>query len=172
MVPSPEAMSLAQLRSERARLQRSEDAVSYARRIAQTRLDIVRARIGGLATGGTEAGAAVDGAPAAGDRLREVLSRQLLSPSGRPPRDTDAHHSQPSAELDELCAGHGFSRLDDLDHDGLARLAEALEGFERRLSVERRALFAEIDALSADLVRRYRDGSADVDELWDDGRGG
>jgi hypothetical protein len=35
-------------------------------------------------------------------------------------------------------------------------------------SAERKELFGRIDALSAELVRRYRDGEADVEGLLDD----
>ncbi len=40
--------------------------------------------------------------------------------------------------------------------------------FEQLRSAERKELFGRIDALSAELVRRYRDGEADVDGLLDD----
>jgi len=145
-----------ELRARRARLNAAEDEVSYTRRVAQTRLDLVRRR---------QADRAV---PLAG-ALREVLVHQAVSPSPRPPRDTAPHEESPSAhQLELLCAEHGFTRLDELDEAGLARLAAELERFERRISGARKRLFAEIDELSGELVRRYRDGSAEVDTLWDE----
>lgn len=154
---SPRSLPLDELRAERARLQATEDAVSYARRVAQARLDLVTARL-------------EDGQRPVADQLRDVLSHQLLSPSGRPPRPTDDHATGDVAqELEAICAEHGFSRLDSLESDELATLARALTDFEQRVSAERRRLFESIDALSADLVRRYRDGSASVDGLWEAG---
>lgn len=154
--PAPAAMTLDALRAERTRLQHVEDAVSYARRVAQARLDLVRARL-------------ADGDRPLSEQLRDVLARQLVSPSGRPPRDTDAPDAQPVAvELEEICSAGGFSRFETLDRAGLENLADALASFEQRVSSERRELFGRIDALSADLVRRYRDGSASVDRLWDE----
>ena len=155
--PAAQSLSLEQLRDARQRLQAVEDAVSYARRVAQTRLDLVRARLEDADRPVTE-------------RLPDVLARQLLSPSGRPPRVTDALGGEAvTEELEALSSEHGFSRLDSLSRGELEVLAEALEQFERRVSSDRQALFARIDALSADLVRRYREGTADVDALWDDG---
>ena len=151
------SLPLDELRARRAELNSVEDEVSYTRRVAQTRLDLVRRRMS-------------DGAQTSlTDTLGDVLRNQAVSGSPRPPRDTSAHEaSAPALELDALCAEHGFSRLDELDPDGLARLATEIEQFERRISSDRRRLFDEIDALSAELVRRYRDGAADVDKLWAD----
>jgi hypothetical protein len=47
-----------------------------------------------------------------------------------------------------------------------ARLAE----FEARASARRKSLFAEIDALSGELVRRYRSSSSSLDALLDEDR--
>ena len=55
--------------------------------------------------------------------------------------------------------------LADLDHDELAAIATGLEEYERRISTERRALHERIDALQAELVSRYKTGSASVDGL-------
>ena len=40
--------------------------------------------------------------------------------------------------------------------------------FEQRVSHDRRERFDRLDALSAELVRRYRDGEASVDSLLED----
>ena len=55
-----------------------------------------------------------------------------------------------------------------LADDKLAEFSAALQQFEQARSHERKELFARIDALSAELVRRYRDGEADVDGLLAD----
>jgi len=77
-----------------------------------------------------------------------------------------AHHA---TELDQLCADHGFGRLDELDDDELRSLAEALDRFERRVSGERQEVFAELDDLTDELVIRYREQAGDlIDEDADD----
>ena len=70
-----------------------------------------------------------------------------------------------SDELDAICAEHGFSRIEDLSVNELSRLDDRLTGFERRVSDDRRERYDRLDALSAELVRRYRDGEASVDGL-------
>lgn len=160
-------LSLDELRAERNRLQDEDDRVSYVRRAAQSRLDLVRAerdRRGG--------GEHTETDDLSGE-LRRVLSLQLTGPAGgaRPPRaDRDDITDGPlMAELDQLCAEHGFPsvvageiRLDDV---GLSTLEAALTAFEQRVSSDRRTRFERIDALGSELVRRYRDGEATVDSL-------
>ena len=89
--------------------------------------------------------------------------------SDRPPRPADdfSEHAL-SAELDQLCADHGFGRLDELDDDELRSLAEALDRFERRVSGERQEVFAELDDLTDELVIRYREQAGDLDDEDDD----
>ena len=49
-----------------------------------------------------------------------------------------------------------------------SRCSAAISAFEQRVSQDRRARFDELDVLSAELVRRYRDGEASVDTLLAD----
>ena len=65
------------------------------------------------------------------------------------------------AELDQLCADYGFGRLDELGDVELVALTSALDDFERRVSAERQRVFGELDDLTDELVRRYREQSAD-----------
>ena len=52
-----------------------------------------------------------------------------------------------------------------MSHEELASYASRLHDFEQLRSHQRRDLFTRIDALSAELVRRYRDGEANVEGL-------
>lgn len=154
----PTELTLDELRQTRSRLQREDDAVSYVRRVAQARLDLVRSEISRR-----DRGKATVDLPS---ELRIVLSRHLTGGPARPPRPTDDLGDHPlSDELDAICAQHGFSRLDELDADEAASLAAALSEFERRISADRRDRFDRLDDLSAELVRRYRDGEATVETL-------
>ncbi|MFT6292755.1 MAG: hypothetical protein ACJAR2_003374, partial [Ilumatobacter sp.] len=63
---------------------------------------------------------------------------------------------------------HYYGRIDDLDAGELETLAAAIKSFEQRVSQDRRERFDKLDALSAELVRRYRDGEANVDSLLTD----
>jgi hypothetical protein len=59
----------------------------------------------------------------------------------------------------------GDSDLSSFSSEELVSYADALHEFEQARSQERRELFTRIDELSAELVRRYRDGEANVDGL-------
>ncbi len=154
----PSELTLDELRRTRTQLQREDDVVSYVRRVAQARLDLVRAEVGrrdrGEPTGDVSS------------ELRIILSQHLTGGQARPPRPVDdLGDNDLSNELDTICTQHGFSRLEELEQDELAPLADALHDFERRISADRRERFERLDALSAELVRRYRDGEATVDTL-------
>lgn len=154
----PQSLSLDELRTMRNRLQDEDDVVSYVRRVAQARLDLVRAE-----AHRRERGAAPDDLSS---ELRVVLSSQLTGGTPRPPRPIEhVAENALSDELDAICAQHGFSRLEDLLQSELDELEHTLTAFERRVSDDRRARFDRLDALSAELVRRYREGEATVDGL-------
>lgn len=157
----PKSLSLEELRTVRNQLQSEDDVVSYVRRVAQARLDLVRAE-----AHRRERGEVSDDLPS---ELRVVLSQQLTGGPPRPPRPTINLDGDPlSDELDQVCAEHGFSRLENLLPSELVDLEAHLTTFERRVSDNRRARYDHLDALSAELVRRYRDGEASVDGLLDD----
>ncbi|MGB0112772.1 MAG: hypothetical protein WBP59_06095 [Ilumatobacteraceae bacterium] len=159
-LPNPSELSLDELRKLRQQLQLEDDAVSYARRVAQARLDLVKAEaVHRTADGETEVG----------EELRSVLSQHLTGGPARPPRPTEDLSDHPLAvELDAVCSAGGLGHLKELDDNELAALTEAIAAFESRLSIDRRERFDRLDALSAELVRRYRDGEANVDSLHAD----
>ncbi len=154
----PTTLSLEDLRAKRTEMQQRDDVVSYARRVAQARLDLVKSEMSRRSSGG-DVSAEVTG----------VLSQQLTGGPARPPRPAeDLSDDALSVELDAICAEYRYGRVDDLDEEELAELADAISEFEQRVSQDRRARFDRLDALSAELVRRYRDGEASVDSLFDD----
>lgn len=162
---NPADLSLEDLRSRRQQLQHEDDVVSYARRVAQARLDLVTTELERRAA---RDAAGPDDTDISGE-IEKVLSHHLTGGPARPPRPTeDLNDSTYIDELDRLCAEHHYGRLEELDADELAALAGAIERFEARVSADRRARFDRLDALSAELVRRYRSGEANVDSLLGD----
>lgn len=156
----PRALPLDALRRERGELQRIDDAVSFVRRVAQARIDLVRAQTA------RRFGTVEERSSAGSDELRTVLSTHLTGGSARPPRPVEGIPDHPLVdELDTLAIDHGFSRLGQLDRAELDALDAALTAFERKVSDDRRARHERLDALSSELVRRYRDGDASVDQL-------
>lgn len=157
----PQSLSLEELRRLRNQLQSEDDVVSYVRRVAQARLDLVRAEANRQARG--------ERTESLSSELRVVLSSHLTGGPARPPRpveNLDDHEL--SDQLDAVCAQHGFSRLDDLSPTEIENLDHQLTMFERRVSDDRRQRYERLDALSAELVRRYRDGEASIDGLLED----
>ena len=68
--------------------------------------------------------------------------------------------------------GVGASALDEalhlveqLDDDEAVALTDQLADLERQVSERRQALFTRIDALQAELTRRYKTGEASVESL-------
>ena len=158
-LPDPASLSLDELRGLRQQLQLEDDVVSYARRVAQARLDLVKAEAQRRIA---QSDVVVD------EQLRTVLSSHLTGGPARPPRPTEDLSSRPLAvELDELCSTNGLGRLKSLDDAQLATLTAVIADFESKVSLDRRARFDQLDELSAELVRRYRDGEANVDSLPD-----
>jgi hypothetical protein len=153
----PGDLSLEDLRAIRSQLQTEDDAISYVRRLTQARLDLVRAEMRHRAAG--------DDKNITGE-LPAILGSHLTGGAPRPPRPADDFSGHPMAlALEELCDEAGSTDLQSMSDEELGAYAASLHDFEQARSHERKALFGRIDALSADLVRRYRDGEADVDGL-------
>ena len=95
-----------------------------------------------------------------------MLSDRLLGAAEhaapRPAGDFSAHPL--AAELDELCAEHGFGRLDELTYGEVEGLVGALDAFERDVSARRRILHDELDVLTEALVGRLQDAAGPAEE--------
>ncbi|MGH9188762.1 MAG: AmfC protein [Acidimicrobiales bacterium] len=154
------SLPMQDLRRLRAECAAVETKVSYLRRLVQGRLDIVGAELRSRADGGPP----VD-LPSLVDQLPQILSDRVraVGPGRLPvsvalPDDDD----ELTAELDEMLGAGRLSELSEMTDADLQALAEELAGLERRVSDARRALFTRLDALQAELVRRYRTGEATV----------
>lgn len=159
---NPGALTTAELRSARAALQMQEDVISFVRRMAQGRCDLAR----------DEQRRRVDGTPASGMSvvdIANVFGQEHGGGSSRPPRETNisAEHLL-VVELEKLCEKVGFGELRTLDDDALEDAVKQIENFELLRSVERKSLFVKIDTLTTELVKRYKDGGANVDSLLTD----
>lgn len=155
--PDPQSMRLDDLRATRNALQTDDDAVSFARRLAQAKLDLVRAQQRRLARGNDDS---------ITEELPVILASHLTGGPARPPRPAEDFSDHPFAvELEALEDRMGGADIPTMGGAELVLFATELEHFEQRLSRQRRELFTRIDALSAELVRRYREGEADVEGL-------
>jgi hypothetical protein len=144
----------------RADCQSVEDAVSLLRRLVQGHLDIVRFEQERRAAGQpADLAALVAGLP----RLlsehvvggRSSRARGLVAPAD--PNLTD--------ELDAICDASRLAHLPDLGSDELDQLEADLSTLEEVVSARRHLVFGRLDAIAAELTRRYRTGAASVDAL-------
>jgi hypothetical protein len=157
-----ESMSTAEIRAARASLQMQEDVISFVRRMAQGRCDLAR----------DEQRRRVDGTPASGisvSDIANVFGQEHGGGSSRPPRETNISAEHPLVvELEKLCQEISFGDLRILDDQSLENVVQQLSRFEVSQSLERKALFASIDALTTQLVKRYKDNGVNVDSLLAD----
>ena len=151
------------VRSMRATCQQVESGLSLLRRLVQGRLDIVNLELTVRSEGGDPADL-----PALIARLPEVLSDRTHAPgTGRLPQIM-APGELPAdleAELEAIAGGHALTDLPSLSNEALRSMAQELESLEHKVSGLRRELFDRIDALQADITRRYRTGEASVETL-------
>lgn len=160
--------STADVRVARAECEAEEEAVSYARRLMQGRLDILRDELERRDRAEDSDGEVTDVLA----RLASVLSADRPAPGTSPLQARATRLRVPAEAADyeaevERVVGGDF--LDDLHRRPTAELADAVErlaSHEHELSRARRGLFDRIDRLRDELARRYKDGSAAVSDLF------
>lgn len=154
--------SIEDIRSLRAEAQALEAGLSFVRRIVQARLDIVGAEIARRKSGGAPSEVADLVASLPG-----ILSDRVKAPGfGRLPQIlAPADMTGLMREVDEIAPVDTLTQLGDHPDDELAELANRLGEHERAVSDKRRALHDVIDAVQADLTRRYKTGEASVESL-------
>ena len=156
---------MGEVRQLRRTAEQEEVNLSYTRRVLQGRLDIVRREL--------QRRAEHDG------RSLVDLLPEILAEKGRGPAHGLGRHQtvQPQAPeeyeswVNSLTKGVDMSAIAELTDSKLERAARALAAAEKGLSERRRGVQQVMDALAAELGRRYRDGEADVAALLaDEGR--
>ncbi|MBK9179712.1 MAG: aerial mycelium formation protein [Acidimicrobiales bacterium] len=153
---------LDEVRAKRAHCVRAGDTLSYVRRLIHGRIDILEAERMRRVEGGDP-----------GD-LSELVGRlaEALGEGGRPhgpgrlPQRVAPPDHDPSftAELDEIVDAVA-GQLPDMSEPELEHVLGDLRELERSVSGRRRAVHDRVDALQAELTRRYRTGEATVDSL-------
>ena len=147
--------SVAEIRTRRQALQAEEDAISFVRRLAQGRLDLVRDEQRRREQGSDVPITSLE------ERLADVFGQQHGGGSARPPRETNVPSDHPLVkELDQVCEHYSFESMDGLDDKDLDELRGALDMFEKTCSQMRHELFDQIDALTAELVKKVRESGA------------
>jgi hypothetical protein len=154
--------SLEEVRTLRGEAEQEEVDLSYVRRMVQGRLDIIRAEL--ARRGGAEDGRLVD-------RLAQILAEEQRSPAHGLGRHTTLEPSRADQHrryVERLVGDVDLSDVSSRDDDELRRTLETLTEEERKVSAKRREVQRVMDACSAEITRRYRDGEADVAALLSD----
>jgi hypothetical protein len=151
------------IRSMRADCVAVETSLSYMRRMVQGRLDIVEAE-----RHRRERGAEPTYVSALIGQLPGILGDHGRPPGlGRLPQSIEPPEPDPAftSRLDTVAGPHRLSALADLSDEVLASTIADLESLEHDVSSRRRELFDRIDALQAELTRRYQSGEVSVESL-------
>lgn len=159
-----ETLSLTELRAKRQACAELETDLSYLRRLAQARVDLIVAESERRHLGLSEP---------APDALVEQLPQILADHThagglGRLPTvfaPAEGTQLTLTARVEELLPNDKLGSLGTLSSAELSELLTSLSNLERDVSAERRALHDIQDRLQEELVRRYRSGEANVDTL-------
>ncbi len=161
------SLDLSELRARRALAEQEEVDLSYARRLLQGRLDLLRAEVTHRAAGG---GRAAD--PRTDSQLARDLATTLADASPRQDHGLGRHVSADPSRVGEhrraaeqAVADVRASNPAALAQPELAAAIARLEEFEQRISENRHQVQVIMDRLTADMTRRYRDGEANVHDV-------
>ncbi len=155
---------IGELRSFRYEAGRVEGDVSLVRRIAQGRLDIIGHEVQ-RRKGNSEPGQMNDLLYDLPDILADPS--EASAPSGRA---AEIYEPGPVAaslgsQLDAVISPGELSGVGDLSDDLLDQAFARVSGMEQELSDLRRQLHDRIDAVQAEIGRRYRDGEASIESF-------
>ncbi len=155
---------LAEVRTLRTEAEQEEVDLSYLRRMVQGRIDVVRAELDrreGRSSGGAAGASLVDG-------LADILADEPRAPARGLGRHTTLEPTRTGEHrryVEALVADVGLSDVSTRSSDELVQAKSTLSEQEQLLSSKRRAVQVVMDACSAEITRRYRDGEADVATL-------
>jgi hypothetical protein len=155
------AATMAELRVMRDEATQEETDLSYIRRLVQGRMDIIRAELARREGGGT--GSLIDDLPAilADPGIGRAPAHGLGRHDTTEPSRADEHRRY----VEQLVSDVDLSDVGARELEELQTVLEALRREEADISAKRRRVFDVVDACSAEMTRRYRDGEADVSEL-------
>lgn len=146
--------SIDDVRSMHDELLEVETEVSYVRRLAQARIDIVEAELARRASGNT--GSIADLV----NQLPKILADE--APRGDVSKSRLPRHLAPSMDivwkrgLEHLISDATLVNLPTIEDDELRTTLEQLRELERETSERRRALHVVIDAVEAELAARHK----------------
>lgn len=153
-------LSVAEVRGMRDECRDEEARLSYTRRLLQGKLDVIKSERARRQEDRTGSGSLVASLPKILADEPPAQPREARTIGFYRPPEEGAGRRREDASLEEPT----LATLPDMDGDALAELVENLRGQEAEVSRARSAVLDHLDRLQAELVRRYRDGSGDLNE--------
>lgn len=149
-----------ELKEMRDEAREGEGEISFERRLAQARIDILTAELE-RRSGGETASDIVS-------RLPEILGADA-SGEGEgflPDRATDftvpRNADVPRRRIEEIAGEQTLARLHKLSPDEIKEIVTQLAEHESNLSAKRKIIHEVVDAIQAEIVRRYVSGEAAI----------
>jgi hypothetical protein len=156
-----ESLDTDEIRARRTMLDDLDTEFSYYRRILHGRMDLLDFELSRRA--GNETRSLIEALP---DILSDGASGTTSNPLDRElSLETPEFAGAGRREVDKALADDFLIRLPRLSDEELAEIREGLAASEHEVSVQRRAVYNAYDLVTSELTSRYRDGSADADEL-------
>ena len=149
-----------ELRKKKSECEALEAEVSYARRLIQGKLDILRHGVERVAGGDKLEvnemvedlpGILAEGVGGSGSRLTRIMA----------PANTETQRR----EVERLASSADLTRLEELSPAELQESVENLSEAEKDASQRRRRIQIVMDQVTAEMIRRYREGSEDPTAL-------
>ncbi len=154
------SLPTAEVRRRKAVADAHEAALSYARRILQGKIDLLKAELASR-----QAADSVAASASPSDIAQALEPRRDRGFRGRFPAFLSPPETEEVRSAELLVADPIFARLEEVSDEEIAEVTERLESEERRISSLRGKLHERIDTIEAELVRRYSSGEASVDEV-------
>jgi len=152
-------ISLTDLRERRKDAEQEEADLSYLRRMLHGRMDIVAAELRHRSSSAEAATLVEELSIILGDEQRSTRG------SGRHITVQPSRMGETRRDVEQAVSDSITSDVQARSEGELILVLEMLRGHEKVVSDTRREVQQAMDALSAELTSRYRDGSASVDAL-------
>jgi hypothetical protein len=159
-------LTLVELRERRTESDQEEVDLSYARRLLQGRIDIMRAEQDRRRSGIAPSPPGTRGDEAIVEALKRILAddRPAARGLGRHVTATPSRVGEHRREAERAVSDVGGSDLLGMADDELDDAVTRLRGIEARVSRSRRQVQAVVDTLTAEVARRYHLETLEIPE--------
>jgi hypothetical protein len=147
--------ALPDVRKQRADVEEEEALLSYERRLLQGRIDILKAERDRRSGNG---GSIID-------RLPQILADESTPSRGSIPRNDPPSLDNPRRRVEKLVSDDTLLQMRDLPDERLEEITTTLGQAEHEVSEQRRKVLSVLDALTAEIGRRYQSGEANPEDV-------